>query len=60
MKSILEYNNDDFEEAFMLTFQINLTDSFGSVVNFNLIENGDQVSVTKENRKVSELKVMIL
>jgi ubiquitin-protein ligase E3 A len=39
----------------MLNFQINLTDSFESVVNFNLIENGDQINVTKENREVTLL-----
>ena len=42
----------------MLNFQINLTDSFGSVVNFNLIENGDQINVTKENRKVINFSVL--
>lgn len=36
----------------MLTFQISLTDTFGSIVYFNLIDNGDQVPVNKENRHV--------
>lgn len=38
----------------MLKFQISLTDNFGSLVNFNLKENGDSVTVTKENRAVRE------
>lgn len=37
----------------MLTFQISLTDNFGSIVYFSLKENGDKIPVTLENRRVS-------
>ncbi len=50
MQSILEYNGDDFEDVFMLTHQISFNDTFGSVVNFNIIENGNEIPVTKQNR----------
>lgn len=38
-----------------LTYQISHTDMFGSVVLFNLKEDGDQIPVTKENRQVRPL-----
>jgi ubiquitin-protein ligase E3 A len=51
--SLLEFTgtNEEFEDTFMLRFQISLTDHFDSVVSYNLKENGDQVAVNKENRK---------
>lgn len=51
--SMLEFDGTDeeFEDCFMLTFQISVTDSFESVVNFNLKEDGEKIPVTKENRK---------
>ncbi len=50
---MLEFNGTDeeFEECFMLTFQISLTDNFDSVVSFNLKEDGDKIPVTKQNRQ---------
>lgn len=36
----------------MLTFQIGLSDNFGNVVNFNLKENGEKISVNMINRQV--------
>ena len=59
---MLEFSGseEEFEDTFMLTFQISITDNFGTLVNFNLKENGDKISVTKSNRQVrlfaSELK----
>ena len=52
--SLLEFSGSDeeFEDCFMLTFQISLTDNFDSVVSFNLKENGDKIPVTKQNRQV--------
>jgi hypothetical protein len=53
--SILEFDGTDeeFEETFMITFQISIKDNFDTVVNFNLKENGDKIPVTKQNRKVN-------
>ena len=52
MISLLEFEGTDeeFEDTFMQTFHISVTDSFESVVNFNLKENGDKIPVTKANR----------
>lgn len=51
--SLLDFEgtDDEFEDCFMLTFQISVTDNFESVVNFNLKENGEKIPVTKQNRK---------
>ena len=49
MKSILEYEGDDFEGDFNLTFEIN-QEHFGEFVSINLIEDGDKQAVTIENR----------
>lgn len=51
--SLLDFEGTDeeFEDCFMQTFQISVTDNFESVVNFNLKENGDKIPVTKQNRK---------
>lgn len=53
LNSLLEFNGTDeeFEDTFMLTFQVSLSDNFDSVVSFNLKENGDKIPVTKENRR---------
>lgn len=48
---ILEYNGDNFEDTFCLSFRIELADTFGNQVPFDLIENGDKVEVTLENRQ---------
>ncbi|RNA22112.1 ubiquitin- ligase E3A isoform X1 [Brachionus plicatilis] len=51
--SVLDFEgtDDEFENTFMLTFQIGLSDNFGNVVNFNLKENGDKISVNMKNRQ---------
>ena len=51
MKSILNYDGEDFEGTFGVTFEITQED-FGKLVNINLIENGDIQSVTLENREL--------
>ena len=53
LKSILEFEGteQEFEDTFMLTFQIGLTDTFESISNFNLKEDGDKIPVTLETRK---------
>ncbi|XP_049820248.1 ubiquitin-protein ligase E3A isoform X2 [Aethina tumida] len=50
LKSMLDYTESDFEEVFMQTFRINYTDVFGSVMSYDLKENGDTINVTQENK----------
>lgn len=52
LKELLEYEGS-VEEDMMITFQISQTDLFGNPLMYNLRENGDQIPVTNENRKVS-------
>lgn len=49
---MLEYEGS-VEEDMMITFQISQTDLFGNPLMYDLRENGDQIPVTNENRKVS-------
>ncbi|KAI6657411.1 E3 ubiquitin-protein ligase HERC4 isoform X2-like [Oopsacas minuta] len=49
MKSILEFDGNDFEETFCLTFEIT-QEHFGEFVKINLIEDGDKQPVTIQNR----------
>lgn len=42
------------EDAFGLTFQVALTDAMGCQLVFELKENGQSISVTKENREVTK------
>lgn len=57
LSSILDFegNDEEFENTFELNFQIGLSDNFGNVVNFNLKENGDKISVNVKNRQVKYL-----
>lgn len=50
LKELLDYTGN-VEEDMSLTFQISHTDMFGSVVLFDLKEDGEQIPVTKENRQ---------
>ncbi len=43
----------------MLSFQISITDNFGSVISFNLKEDGDKIPVTMQNRQVNTFKSRI-
>ena len=54
LTSLMEFSDseEEFQDTFMQTFQISLTDNFGSPVSFNLKEDGDKIPVTKENRRV--------
>ncbi|KAH8876262.1 Ubiquitin-protein ligase E3A [Schistosoma japonicum] len=52
LKSLLEYEYDNIEEAFGCSFVINYLDPFGSVITHELKPNGATIPVTKENRKV--------
>ncbi len=52
LKQLLEFegSEEDFQDTFMQTFQISITNNFGASVNFNLKRYGDKIPVTKENR----------
>jgi ubiquitin-protein ligase E3 A len=50
LKQLLEYNEPDVEEVFMQTFRISYQDVFGSIINYDLKEHGDEISVTQENK----------
>lgn len=52
LKQLLEYNEQDMEEVFMQTFRISYKDVFGSIIHYDLKENGDCVNVTQENKYV--------
>lgn len=51
MKEILDYDGD-VEKDMMLTFQISQTDLFGNPFLHDLRENGEDIPVTNNNRKV--------
>ena len=55
LQSLLEYQEDDIEEAFMQTFRICYQDVFGTLLFHDLRENGDTLLVNKSNRLVSLL-----
>ena len=52
---MLDYEDDDFQETFMATFQVSFTDMFGNLQTFDLREGGDKIPVTMENRDVCTL-----
>jgi len=53
LQSLLEYDGDDVEEAFGLTFQVTYSDVFGDLQACSLKEDGDNIPVTKDNLQVS-------
>lgn len=50
IEQILEYDGDDFEEVFDLTFEVSV-ESYGKAKSIELVTDGSKKSVTKENRK---------
>lgn len=52
---MLDYKEDDFEDVFMQTFRVSYQDVFGSLIHHDLKENGDEMSVTQENKHVCML-----
>lgn len=48
----MDYTEDDIDEVFMQTFQIGYKDVFGSSLTHDLKENGNQINVTQQNKKV--------
>ncbi|XP_065170109.1 ubiquitin-protein ligase E3A isoform X2 [Atheta coriaria] len=50
LKQLLEYPDPDLEEVFMQTFRVSYQDVFGNLMHHDLVECGDSVSVTPENK----------
>jgi len=50
LRSILNYDKEDFEEAMCLNFTVNY-ESFGEKLTEDLIENGSEINVTLENKE---------
>jgi E3 ubiquitin-protein ligase HERC4 len=50
LEQLLDYNGDDFESIFDLTFEIT-RQRFDETINVELIPNGSKIKVTKDNRK---------
>lgn len=48
----MEYEGDDVEEAFGLTFQVTYSDVFGDLQVCNLKKDGESIPVTKDNKQV--------
>ncbi|XP_074030404.1 HECT and RLD domain containing E3 ubiquitin ligase 4 isoform X3 [Leptinotarsa decemlineata] len=48
--ALLNYENDDFQEVFDLTFEIS-RDVFGEIVTIPLKENGKNIAVNQENKQ---------
>ncbi|KAL0273410.1 UNVERIFIED_CONTAM: hypothetical protein PYX00_006078 [Menopon gallinae] len=51
LKELLEYEEDDIEEAFIQTFRVCYTDVFGNTLFQELKEGGDQIFVNQDNKK---------
>ncbi|CAG9769467.1 unnamed protein product [Ceutorhynchus assimilis] len=50
LKSLLEYENDDLQDVFCLTFDIN-RDVWGEITTLELKPNGSNIPVTQENKE---------
>ncbi|KAI8521409.1 putative E3 ubiquitin-protein ligase herc4 [Branchiostoma belcheri] len=50
LEQLLGYNGDDFEDVFCLNFTI-ACEYYGSIETVELVKNGNNISVTKENRE---------
>ncbi|KAF8562205.1 hypothetical protein P879_04540, partial [Paragonimus westermani] len=51
LQALLDYEDDNFEEAFDYTFVISYQDPFGNTLQHELLPNGASIPVTKANRK---------
>lgn len=58
LKQLLDYDGDDFEEVFGLTFSVTKTSKESVPYEVELIEGGSNVIVTKSNRKVYVKKLV--
>ncbi|CAG9859046.1 unnamed protein product [Phyllotreta striolata] len=50
LKQLLDYEEPNFEDVFMLTFRISYQDVFGSTISYDLKHDGDKILVTQENK----------
>ncbi|KAK9871311.1 hypothetical protein WA026_011579 [Henosepilachna vigintioctopunctata] len=50
LQQLLSYRGADIEDVFMQTFRISYEDVFGTVISYDLKENGDEIKVTQENK----------
>ena len=49
----MDFEGEDVEEVFGLTFQVTYSDVFGDIQSCNLKKDGDSIPVTKDNLQVS-------
>lgn len=54
---MLDYEGNDLEEAYYQTFRICYQDVFGNAIFHDLKEDGDNIFVTQENKKVEYLTI---
>ena len=52
-----EGSDKDFEDTFMATFKVSMSDLFGTIHTHNLKEDGDKMPVTKANCQVHSVIV---
>lgn len=55
LQQMLDYQNDDFEEAFEQTFCIGYSDVFGQSHTYDLKEDGASVPVSQANKQVHDV-----
>lgn len=60
LKELLEYEEEDIEEAFIQTFRVCYTDVFGTTLFQELKEAGDQIFVNQDNKNVSVVKPLLI
>jgi len=53
LKQLLDYCEPDLEEVFMQTFRISYRDVFDAIIHHDLKDNGDNINVTIDNKRVS-------
>lgn len=51
LSDVLEYDGEDFEDVFEMTFRIGYKDVFGNNLTHDLKEGGDNICVTQGNKK---------
>lgn len=49
LQQLLDYDGDDVDEAFCLNFEVS-RDVFGQIKHFELIKNGCNITVIKDNK----------
>ncbi|KAL4230130.1 Ubiquitin-protein ligase E3A [Mactra antiquata] len=51
LQEMLDYKDEDFDDVFMQSFQISYNDVFGSTITHSLKDNGENITVTQQNKK---------